>query len=208
MKSKAHYAAKQRNAFTRKRKPIILLATEGKNKTEEQYFRDFARQFDRTVRFVSGDYTDPVNMVRVLIQKYHEDEMSPDYGDKGYCLVDSDFVQSKNEQIACADKMAAQNNCEVLVSSPCFEIWFLCHYGATTKHFRTNREVLDEVRKKYTGYEKNMPGMFEATKDKLQDAIRNAEILRNRCEKNGYKFHTVEFLPSTEIYLLARILSQ
>lgn len=102
------------------------------------------------------------------------------------------------------DFIAAQNGFRVLVSSPCFEIWFLCHYGASTKQYLSNEHVLDELRKEIPSYGKSKDKMFDLTKDKIEDAIRNAEKLRSACERAGYRPHTIDFLPSTEIDILAR----
>lgn len=207
-RGKAGYRAKKRNAHSRERRSTILIAAEGKNQTETQYFRDFAKEYGKLVRFVSGNYTDPVNMVNALATEYKKRELSPDYGDAGYCLVDSDFSPTKDPQIASADRIAADCGVHVLVSSPCFEIWFLCHYSASTRRYASYDEVRAELRKYHDGYEKNSVGMFEATKVKLSDAITNAERLKHACEENGYRLHTVEFAPSSEVGELAKKLTQ
>ena len=60
------YKRKQRNAEDRKRRAIVFLIAEGKNKTETLYFKAFGHDLNRNVRFAPGDYTDPVNMVSTL----------------------------------------------------------------------------------------------------------------------------------------------
>ena len=60
--SKNVYRRKQRNTGTRKRKPIVFLIAEGKNKTETIYFKDFAKDNNRIIRFAPGNHTDPVNL--------------------------------------------------------------------------------------------------------------------------------------------------
>lgn len=143
-RGKAGYRAKKRNAHSRERRSTILIAAEGKNQTETQYFRDFAKEY----------------------------------------------------------------GVHVLVSSPCFEIWFLCHYSASTRRYASYDEVRAELWKYHDGYEKNSVGMFETTKVKLSDAITNAERLKHACEENGYRLHTVEFAPSSEVGELAKKLTQ
>lgn len=199
MRKKAGYQPKKRNAHSRERRSVILLATEGKNQTETQYFRDFSGEFNKIVRFVPGNYTDPVNMVQALIQTYRKNCHAAD-GDIGYCLIDSDFAPAKDEKIATADQLAAkQDAIRVLVSSPCFEVWFLCHYHASARKYASNQEVIKELQKYHPGYTKSTERMFEQTKNKLISAISNAEQLWKACQRRGEQPHTVAFAPSTEI---------
>lgn len=199
----AGYTAKKRNAHNRPRKSVILIMAEGNNKTETQYFQDFARAYGKKVMFVPENFTDPVKMTQALIKEYHKSELNKEYGDIGFCLIDSDFNYAKDAQIAAADKLAAKENIKILVSSPCFEIWFLCHFHANAKKYRSNEEVLAELKEQFEGYQKSMPEMFAKTQDRLTKAIKNAQILRDVCEQSGYTYHTVDYLPSTEIDELA-----
>ena len=62
MSKKRGYEAKPRNTNLRKRKSIVLLAAEGKNKTETLYFKSIPSA-THVIRFAPGNYTDPINMV-------------------------------------------------------------------------------------------------------------------------------------------------
>lgn len=199
MKYKRGYDPKPRNTGSRERRRRVLIVAEGKNKTETKYFNDLRRAYGLNLSFVSGNYTDPVNMVHAL-----KSRLDSDYGDIGVCLIDSDFKESKNIQIARADKIAAENGMEVIVSSPCFEIWFLCHYSASTRQYCSVEEIITELRKYLPGYEKNADGVFAATSGRIGEAIRNAQTLRESCERNGYRPHTVEFSPSTDVDKLVK----
>ena len=138
------YTPKKRNSNRRKRKKIIFIATEGKNKTEKLYFKKF--NSDKVqIRFAKGGSTDPVNMVSELLFECKDMGFDPEAGDTAYCVLDSDFAASKNIQIALADKKAEANDLSLIVSSPCFEIWYLCHYDYSTKAFGSNEEVINEL---------------------------------------------------------------
>lgn len=76
------YRRKRRNAEDRKRRPIVFLIAEGKNKTETLYFKAFGHDMNRNVRFAPGDYTDPVNMVSTLKNFMADNDFSPELGDK------------------------------------------------------------------------------------------------------------------------------
>lgn len=203
------YRAKVRNAHNRKRRPVILVMAEGRNKTETMYFNDLRRECGQPIRFVSRHYTDPVKMVEALLEEYEKQELSFELGDMGYCLLDSDCDPAKNSQIAKADRIAAAGDTvKVLVSSPCFEIWFLCHFTASAKKYGSNEAVLVELRKYIKDYQKNTQNMFAQTKSLLPMAIHNAQILRDICERNGYAYHTVAYSPSTEIDVLVKKLKE
>ena len=197
--NKQGYTPKKRNSNSRKRKKIIFIATQGKNKTEKLYFKKF--NSDKVqIRFAKGGSTDPVNMVSELLSECRDMGYDSDAGDTAYCVLDSDFVASKNKQIALADKKAEDNEILLIVSSPCFEIWYLCHYDYSTKAFSSNEEVIDELRKRIPQYDKNKEDMYELLHQRQDNAVKNAKKLENYNLQSGKRPHTVEFRPSTEVY--------
>lgn len=203
LKGQKGYIPKKRGSNSRQRKSIILLATEGNNKTEALYFRDYGRAKGRIVRFTPGNYTDPVNMVSALSKEYEELSLDPELGDKAYCLVDADTNAYKNNQIARADNLARKKGVQVLVSVPCFEVWYLCHFVCSSTHYQSNEAVIDSLCKHIPGYQKNMDGIYDALSSKTVTAVLNAKSLEESCSQAGYSPHTVEFSPSTEVYRIA-----
>lgn len=197
------YNRKQRNTGSRNRKSVIFMAAEGKNKTESLYFKAFAQDTGRVIRFAPGNYTDPINLVTGLRDALKDNEFQPELGDKAYCLIDSDFESGKDKKIANADKLAAENGIELIVSSPCFEIWFIVHYVYSTKKYTSNDEILADVQKYIKGYTKGMANTYDITKKHLEAAIQNARRLESACHKAGYKWHTTSYNPSTEVYKIA-----
>ncbi len=197
--NKHGYTPKKRNSNRRKRKKIIFIATEGKNKTEKLYFKKF--NSDKVqIRFAKGGATDPVNMVSELLFECKDMGFDPEAGDTAYCVLDSDFAASKNIQIALADKKAESNDLSLIVSSPCFEIWYLCHYDYSTKAFGSNEEVVDELKKRIPQYDKNKEDMYELLRPMQDNAVQNAKRLEKYNLQGGRKPHTVEFMPNTEVY--------
>lgn len=194
------YQAKRRNTGDRKRRSVILIAAEGKNKTETQYFKDFARAQRRNVRFATGNDTDPIQMVTALIESYRELGLDADQGDKAYCLVDADVNPAKNVKLSRADIISKKQGLNLIVSSPCFEIWCLCHFDCNTRHYSSSKAVVDELTRTMPGYRKNGDGLYEVLSPRTAVAIGNAKTLEKACIRAGYTPHTVEFSPSTEIY--------
>ncbi len=204
MSRKVGYQPKSRNTFQRKRKSIILLAAEGKNKTETHYFRSIPSS-DHVVKFAPGNYTDPVNMVQALSKEYEEMELDAGLGDSAFCLVDSDVDPVKDRQLEKADARAA-DGIRILVSSPCFEVWYLCHFTASTRQYASNNDVLNALKQYIPEYRKAMPGIWEMIGTKTEIAIQNSKFLEQKCLEKGLKQHTAAFTPSTEVFRIMEIL--
>ncbi|MCR5607038.1 MAG: RloB family protein [Treponema sp.] len=196
---KAGYIPKKRNAITRKRKSIIVISPEGKNKTEILYFKKFNSDKIK-IHFSKGGATHPEGLVSELIRELKEMDFQPELGDKAYCVLDSDFVENKNEQIAKAEKKAKLKNIDLIVSGPCFEIWYLCHFSHSTKQYFSNEEVIKELSRYIPGYTKSKEGIFELLLQRQGRAVENAKKLEKYNICNDKKIHTVEFAPSTEVY--------
>lgn len=196
---------KQRNTKKRTRKRIILIAAEGTNKTETNYFKGIHLD---TVRFLftSGNETDPVKMMKRLLKQFSELGLEND--DFAFCLVDGDLNPSKDSQIAEADKLARDTPIKQIVSNPCFEVWYLDHYHFTTRKFGSCAEVETALAAEFRGYSKNRLDMYERTRDKLQTAIAHAKSQERCCKEAGYKLHTASFQPSTEVYRIMEIVQQ
>lgn len=196
------YTAKRRNAGNRQRKQVFLVALEGNNKTEKLYLCGFQKDnSDRiSVRFTRGNETDPIKMMKRLIEEY--DDADPQPEDQAFCLVDSDFDGYKNSQLKDADRLAEQHQGKVkmIVSSPCFEVWYICHYQFTARQFGTADDVLNTLRQHCPDYQKSSPTMYTLLQDLQQDAVSNAKRLESHCMECSRQPHTVEFAPSTEMY--------
>lgn len=182
------------------------MTAEGKNKTETQYFKDLARTHNQNIRFTPGNETDPVHMAAALIKSYSELEMNEEFGDHGFCLVDTDVNPKKNEQLAKADVILKRKGLQMIVSSPCFEVWCLCHFGNNSKHYISSDAVVEELSKKLPEYRKSGEGLYEKLSPCTDKAIRNARFMERACMAAGYNPHTVEFSPATEVYQVVEII--
>ena len=202
------YRRKQRNAEDRKRRPIVFLIAEGKNKTETLYFKAFGHDLNRNVRFAPGDYTDPVNMVSTLKKIMADNDFSPELGDKAYCLIDADVDAVKNAQLEKAERLAERFNIQIIVSAPSFEYWFICHFTFTGKKYMSNSELLADLEVHIPGYKKSAIHMYDLLKSEVSTAIKNARMIEKKLLADGEKIHTVSFAPSSEAYYIAEELSK
>lgn len=197
---KNDYHHRSAKSGRRKRKRIILIADEGRNKTESNYLKSFD-DVSFTLRFVSDKSTDPVNLMNSLVDRAKELELSEEYEDKAFCLIDADVNPNKDSQVRQADKIAAKTKiASLIVSNPCFEIWFLCHHGCSSHQYYSSDEVLAALKKIYPDYSKNDECMYSRTIDKVQDAIENSKQLEQEARSSGKTIHTYQFQPSTEVY--------
>ena len=188
--------AKPRNTGTRQRKSIFLFAAEGNNVTETNYFRQF--QSDQIqIRFTKGNETDPVKLMNRLIDEYRE--LSPLPGDKAFCLIDGDVDPNKDIQIAKADKLAKGTAAKQIVSNPCFEIWFLNHFGFTMKQFQSSAGVVSELMRHIPTYTKNSKNLYSETIDKIDTAIDSSKRQIAEARFVGKKPHTSDYQPTTEV---------
>lgn len=148
---------RKRNSKVRKSKRVILVAYEGKNKTERNYFDSF-KGIDKsyTIKVVPGNETDPVNLVKQTID-----------------IFDTDINISKNVQIKKAKELAQNSNVVIITSSPCIETWFLLHYEYTTANMN-NDEVIKKLKRHFPKYNKNC-NMYPIIVDKTKEAYDNAK---------------------------------
>ena len=154
--SKNRIISSDRVRQIRKPKTKILIAVEGKNKTEKNYFNNFENgQRPYNISYARGTNTDPLNLVAMLIKEIKELGLNLQNGDMAYCVFDTDTNQEKNIIINKAIELAKKNRIIVITSSPCFEIWFLLHYIYTTASM-SNDDVIKALKKHYSKYEKNI----------------------------------------------------
>ncbi len=198
------YISKKRNSGSRKARKIILMITEGNNRTETNYFKNFESSEYRIV-FARGNDTDPVKMMKTLLSQYEAMGLTSEDGDLGMSLIDTDCESYKDNQIKEADKLCS-DIVRQYVSSPCFEIWLLSHFEYSTRQYNSSVEVIRNLKNYIKDYSKNDEYVYEKTKALIPTALENVEKLNNHCISLGKKPHTVEYMPSTEIDSVVKIL--
>ena len=190
---------RKRNVHNRKSKRIILVAYEGDNKTEKNYFDNFqGRNKNYRIKSVPGNETDPVNLVKQTINRVKDLGLNLEEDDIAYCVFDADIKPEKNIQITNAIKLAKTNNIIPIVSTPCIELWFLLHYEYSTA-FVDNNAVINKLKKYYPKYKKNC-NIYVEIGNNVDKAIMNAKKLEKFQIDNNKKLQSVESNPYTEVY--------
>lgn len=198
---------KPRGQEKRRRRAMMVLSVEGSNKTERQYFSGLADgQSVYTVRFAAGNDTDPEKIVTNCLAHIKSIEFDATLGDVAYCVFDTDVDSGNQGKIDNAIRMAG-NQAEVILSNPCFEFWFLCHFTYTTKPYSSNQALLNDLKRELPSYEKNKD-MIDALKNKTRNAIKNARDVDAHHLSLGRKPHNMQCNPSTAVYRIVEHLIQ
>ena len=185
----------------RKEKRLVIYAAEGHNKTERNYVDSMKSEF-RNISFIMShdSSTDPIGMVRGLLKEMRCQGFSLDKGDRAFCFIDSDCNREKDRQIAEAEAIARKHGIVLIVSNPCIELWYLCHFRKSLGIYQKNKDVMDDLRTVISDYEKSDEGMYQKLKDRLEGAKEVARRCEMECTGKGYRIHTADFSPSTEAY--------
>ena len=196
---------KKRGKVTRFRTKLVVIGAEGRNKTEKLYFMElFRNNKSYRVKFPTSTDTDPVRIVQAAVQYIRDEEIDQDNGDLVFCVVDTDTDPRKQNEINKAVKIADKHQVKMILSNPCFEIWFLQHYKYSTRSFATSDEVIRELKNHIPDYKKNV-SVYAKIKDKQSDAIENAGKLEKYHEDLGRKKYDMECNPSTEVYKIVDV---
>ena len=189
----------------RKQKSKILIAAEGKNKTEKTYFSNFEDgKKSYNITYARGNNTDPLKLVKMLIKEIDELKLDLQDDDVAYCIFDTDVDPNKNKIIEDAIQLAKKNNIKIITSSPCFELWFLLHYDYTTANM-DSEEVIKRLKEYYPKYEKNINIYPDIIKE-IDLAIDRAKKLEKYQTDNNRRIGTVEANPNTKVYKIVEYL--
>lgn len=191
------YKPRGRNRNNKIRNPLIVIACEGKNKTEETYFKNYNSR-KCIIRFSKGNSTDPVGIVTDLL-KFIDTEVGREFGDKYYAVFDTDVNKNLQLQIDEAKRLAEKNGVELITSTPTFEFWYLLHFVYTTKVYNSSEEVLEELKTKINGYTKNM-NTYQLVKASTINAINNAKRVEKYHNDLGQVLDNENCIPYTGAY--------
>ena len=195
----------KRGRKQRSEKAVILIGTEGRNKTERQYFRTLSQDASDkySFKFARGKNTDPVGVVMDTVKD--AENMCTDPGDKAFAVFDTDADVQKQPLVDKAVELAKKNSIEVITSTPCFEVWFLQHFRYSTHPFNSGDEVLRELRQHVSDYEKSK-NVYESVSQSTEDAIERAKALEEYHDTQGRKKYSIDRNPSALAFIIVDML--
>ena len=197
-----NFQRKKRNDVKHKRKPLMLIVAEGKNKTERQYFSSFIDQHGKyNIRFVTGLETDPVGMFKAMDKAWNKNELSTKDGDKAYIVLD---IDCKLEKIQLIKKLQSKSkNIRFITSNPCFEVWFILHFIYTTHQFKDSKEPKRQLAKYIPEYEESMD-ISMILYPLLETAVKNLERLKEHYKTLGIVWGEIESNPMSDAVEILR----
>ena len=196
----------RKNKTTRIRKKLMVIGTEGSNKTEETYFREMERrQNNYHIIFAKGNETDPVKIVKNTIKAKEKEELSIRKGDIAVSVFDLDLDENKKQQLSDAKKLAEDESVQIITSNPCFEVWYLEHFGYTSKHFQNSTEVIKDLEKHCPKYQKNSCEI-ELFYPLTEVAINNCRLLSEFHKNHGSEAVEEFNNPRTDVFKVVELL--
>jgi len=192
-----NFQKKKRNDVKRKRKPVMLITAEGRNKTEKQYFGSFQEQHGKySIRFATGLETDPVGMLKAMEKAWNKNELSEKDGDKAYIILDMDCKPEKIQLVKELQKKS--KNIRFIVSNPCIEVWFILHYIYTTHQFKDSKEPKKELAKYIPGYEESLD-ISTIIRPMINEAEKHLGQLKGYYETLGVAWGDADCNPMTDV---------
>jgi thiamine kinase-like enzyme len=171
----------KRISKNKKIRPTFFIFCEGE--TEEAYVNYLRSQYrlpiEIKVKKKGSDINERyINNVKNNHTRHKKDET--------FLFYDSDIPE-------IVKKLRQIRNVELLLSSPCFEIWYLLHYQAQTAEL-TSAQCISELERYIQDYKK---GTFNASLKEILSMNKNEAIKRSENLETSKN-------PSTSIYILIK----
>lgn len=167
-----------------RRKPLIVICSEGGKKSSEYYyFRHFSNRNLR-IQFSTGNNTDPDGMVTDLLKYIKNEDIESEDNVRIFLVRDTDLSEKRISEIKEIEQKCKENNIEIITSAPTFEIWFLMHFRNNKLKFLTSKDVKRELEKVNGTYSETMD-MYNKIKNQTDDARSTAQSIEQQIIKDG-----------------------
>jgi hypothetical protein len=186
-------------------KPRILVFCEGEN-TEPQYIEAF-RKWCRNPRVdveIAKERGVPLTLVHAARERKRHAEKEARKAkddnvayDEVWCVSDVDA----HPGLPDARQMARDNNIELAISNPCFELWLLLHFRESPG-MRHRHDLQGMLRGVVPGYDKHV--RFELFKEGYSTAVTRAQRLDAQAAEDGEEGRN----PTTGVYRLTTSIQQ
>ena len=187
----------RRKIVSKKKKPLIVICTEGGKKSSEYlYFRHFASR-DLRIQFSSGNSTDPEGMLEDLINYINNEDIKSEDECKIFLVIDTGLNENRIKKIEEIIPKCQKYNIEVITSAPTFEIWYLMHYRKNKLKFSTSQDVKKELEKINGIYKENMD-MYQSIIEMLEEAKKTALNIEQKAKNDNEDLFRSN--PHTSIY--------
>ncbi len=180
-----------------KKRPLIVICSEGGKKSSEYYYFRNYRTRNLRIQFSTGNSTDPKGMLDDLLKYIQNEDIKSEDNVRIFLLLDTDLDDKRINEIKAIEEKSLKNNVEIITSFPTFEIWYLMHYRKNKLKFNSSQDVKKEIVKLNGMYSETM-NMYEIIKHNTDMAIKTAILLEERIINN--KEELIKSNPHTSIY--------
>ena len=206
-----------RRTNSRKEKPLVLIVPEG-TETEKLYFQHFnSREKQVRVEVIEntakGAKTDYASLLKKAVAYKKKLTLSAMKGDSVWVVADGDIdyntagaLEAKDRALLEARVLAEKCGVTILISNPCFELWFYLHGTFSTGFLKDYHAVIDKFPPDLSNYEKNTD-VFDLLSNQTLSAIENAKRLESYHKDNGeIQPFKLSVNPFTEVYKIVEII--
>lgn len=200
----------ERKKPTRQLYEKVLIVCEG-SKTEPNYFNELKDHYEidtANIRISGECGSDPVSVVKHGEELFREAARTTEPFDKVYCVFDRDKHQNFDEAVSLLRSLKPVNVFKEIISTPCFEVWFILHFVYTSAPFESvglkscGARALEELEKYWPGYAKGIGGSFGHLLDQIETAKAFSARLLVESERVG------SINPLTTVHELVSYLQQ
>ena len=194
----AHGRKAARSRRPRKRRFLVVA---GGAVTEKQYFKQLESLYDVIIDYQQKNNS-PKQLAKLAVKLKREDkrDTSTDCYERIWVVVDVDDFHDHGE----AARICNDNGIELIISNPCFEVWFLQHFRYSTKSYASNDEVIRDLITYIPGYKKNA-NVYDLIAHAQEHAVKRAKQLEQHHAELGRKKNSMECNPSTDAYKVLEI---
>lgn len=180
-----------------KRKPLVVICSEGGKKSSEYYyFRNYASR-DLRIQFSTGNSTDPKGMLEDLLKYIRNEDISSEDECKIFLVLDTDLDNKRINEIKEIEQQCNDNNIEIITSAPTFEIWYIMHYRNNRLKFLSSKDVKKELQI-INGYYTGSMDMYKMINKSTSSARNTAKNIEQQAVKNNEDLFKLN--PHTSIY--------
>lgn len=188
-----------------KKKPLIVICSEGGKKfSEYYYFRNHTNR-DLRIQFSTGNSTDPKGMLEDLLKYIHNEDIASEDNCRIFLVLDTDLDEKRISEIKEIEQKCIDNNIEIVTSSPTFEIWYVMHYRNNRLKFQTSKEVKKELQNLNGAYKESMD-MYKIIKNSTDNARSTAQSLEQQIIRNNEDLLSSN--PHTSIYKILNAIDE
>ena len=189
-----------------KKKPLIVICSEGGQKSSEYYyFRNFKTR-DLRIQFSTGNNTDPIGMLNNFLDYIKNEDIDSEDNCRKFLLFDTDLDEKRIKEIISIREKCKKHNIEIIISAPTFEIWYVMHFRDNKLIFSSSQKVKLEVSKLFNCEYVESMDVYKLINSKQSFAV---DVAKKVEKKNAYINSDIIYSnPISDIYKIIEAITE